>query len=153
MSHKKEEDIFSLVEESFPSEQHTIKKSPMDGTPSRFHGRLESSPKHFYGIILPSESSSILRGSVIQIVVKQVRKSEFVCISYKNWTCRHEIPCKLERNTIKLVHISSGNWTCWHIIQNLCTYPLGVEYVGTVEKIKVEIETKVTLRQEPYQNR
>ena len=36
-------------------------------------------------------------------------------------------------------------------IQNLCTYPTGIEYAGTVEAIK--IETKVTQRQEPHQNR
>ena len=36
-----------------------------------------------------------------------------------------------------------------------CTYPLGIEYASTVEKVEVEIEieTKVTPRQEPYQNR
>jgi len=34
---------------------------------------------------------------------------------------------------------------------DLCTYPEGIEYVGIVEE--VEIETKVTLRQEPYQNK
>ena len=38
-------------------------------------------------------------------------------------------------------------------IQNLFTCPEGVEYVGTVEEVKIEIETKVTPRQEPYQNR
>ena len=38
-------------------------------------------------------------------------------------------------------------------IQNLCTYPTGIEYAGTVEAIEIEIETKVTQRQEPHQNR
>ena len=33
---------------------------------------------------------------------------------------------------------------------DLCTYPEGIEYVGIVEEVEVEIETKVTLRQEPY---
>ena len=38
---------------------------------------------------------------------------------------------------------------------DLCTYLEGIEYACTVEKveIKIEIETKVTSRQEPYQNK
>ena len=34
-------------------------------------------------------------------------------------------------------------------VHNLCTYPKGIEYASTLE----EVETKVTLRQEPYQNK
>ena len=32
---------------------------------------------------------------------------------------------------------------------DLCTYPKGIEHAGTVE----EVEIKVTLRQEPHQNK
>ena len=36
-------------------------------------------------------------------------------------------------------------------IHNLCTYPKKIEYAGTTKKveIEIEIETKVTRRQEP----
>ena len=36
---------------------------------------------------------------------------------------------------------------------NLCTYHEGIENAGTIEEVKVEIETKVTLRQEPHNNK
>ena len=36
---------------------------------------------------------------------------------------------------------------------NLCTYHEGIEHAGTIEEIKVKIETKVTLRQEPHNNK
>ena len=38
-------------------------------------------------------------------------------------------------------------------MQNLCTYPNGIEYVGIMEEVEIETETKVTLRQEPHQNK
>ena len=36
---------------------------------------------------------------------------------------------------------------------DLCTYPEGIEHAGTVEEVEIEIETKVTLRQEPFKNK
>ena len=36
---------------------------------------------------------------------------------------------------------------------DLCAYPKGIEHADIIEKVEVEIETKVTLRQEPYENR
>ena len=38
-------------------------------------------------------------------------------------------------------------------IHNLCTYPLGIEYAGTTKEVEIEIETKVTPRQESYKNK
>ena len=37
--------------------------------------------------------------------------------------------------------------------QNLGKYPEGIEHAGIVEEVKIEIETNVTLREEPHQNR
>ena len=41
--------------------------------------------------------------------------------------------------------------------QTLCkqefVYLKGSEYIGTIEEVEIEIETKVTLRQESHQNR
>ena len=74
-------------------------------------------------------------------------------ISYRNWICRHGPHTSQASHNTEFVHISSGNCTCRHIIQNLCTYPKGIKYAGTIEEVKEEIETKVTLRQEPHQNR
>jgi len=32
-------------------------------------------------------------------------------------------------------------------------YPKRIEHAGIVEKVEIEIETKITLRQEPHKNR
>ena len=35
-------------------------------------------------------------------------------------------------------------------MQNLCTYPEGIEYTGTIEEVEIKIEIKVTQKQKPY---
>ena len=39
-----------------------------------------------------------------------------------------------------------------HIIKISHTYPTGIEHASAVEEVEIEIDTKVTLRQEPHQN-
>ena len=36
---------------------------------------------------------------------------------------------------------------------DLCTYLEGIEYACTVEEVEIKIETEVTSRQEPFQNK
>jgi len=114
VSHNKEEDNHSLVEGSSlvnntPSKNLQQATPPSVGhTPSRLHGRSESSPKHF---------STELYSPVSPL-------ASLVDLSSKN--------SQASQNT-KIMHISSGNWIWRHrsyASHNWCTYPPWIEHAG-----------------------
>ena len=81
----------------------------MGRTPSRLHGRSESSPKHFS----------------IELYSPMSPPTSTVDLSFKN--------SQVSQNTW-LVHISPRNWICKHnshTIQKSCTYPTGNEHAST----------------------
>ena len=77
----------------------------------------------------------------------QVKKEEHKTCAHILWelNMQAQIPYKLE-----FLHISFRSWTCKHIILISHTYPMGIEHVSPIEEVEIEMETKVTPRQEPY---